>query len=123
MLALLSKLFHGTSTQHGIEDGDAVDPSHDSFGDLPVPVAWATTSREHAEYFAASASALGGDAVIFGIEVSETAVVLDARGRDFADIEEEELEGVDLLVLDGERTNSVDVAVLNRYVATFRMEN
>ena len=90
----MTTYYHGTSTESGLDVGDRMDGRRGAFESC----VWATASIEHAHRFALARSALGGEPVIFVVQIDEDASVKTIDDAD--DIED---------VLRAARENGVDV--------------
>jgi hypothetical protein len=107
----MTRWFHGTSDEAGLDDGDTIDPSCGSF-DRCV---WATSSIEIARRFARSRAALGGSPVVFEIVIADGAEIVE-QTMDETDY------GVDADAIYFARGESgvAELAIIRRGIATAR---
>jgi hypothetical protein len=106
----MTKYFHGTSTESGLDVGDKMDGACGSFESC----VWATASIEHARRFARARAALGGDPVVFVVRIDDDATVRTVSDSDDieADLRAAREGGVDLIEIESGEGGHREVAII-----------
>lgn len=107
-----NRFFHGTSTATGLEDGDYMDPTRGAF----EPCVWGTSTRAAAQTFAASAAAvLGGEAVVFSLNIDSAKLKTVVSVDDIHDaLATARREGFDALIIEKGENGAPEIAILTK---------